>query len=296
VTAERGRAIALIGVGLLLALAAVGPLPPPGGEPGASLTIRLPEVVWGVVVALFGLSVAILLAIQRRRRPAGDPAVPAKARQRLPAWLAATVSALAVISPVALWYLVTRYWANGEGHPIDRAMTAIADFLDFLAHTRKTPTSIPFLDATVGALLVLLAAAVFALMVVVALSDHLIAWRTARAPVPAPSVPEDGSPPPPDLRAEPDARAAVIRAYARFEAALAAVRAPRAPWQTPAEFARAIAARKLPVPPGPAGRLTSLFELARFSDRPLGPDARDAACDSLDEIAAALAEDAARAG
>ena len=27
-------------------------------------------------------------------------------------------------------------------------------------------------------------------------------------------------------------------------------------------------------------RLTALFELARFSDRPLGPDARAAACDA----------------
>jgi len=96
-----------------------------------------------------------------------------------------------------------------------------------------------------------------------------------------------------DLRAEPDARVAIIRAYGRFERALAAARAPRAAWQTPAEFMRTTLAR-LPVPAAPVRRLTALFEVARFSTHPLGAEARDAACDSLDEIGTALEEDAAR--
>ena len=45
---------------------------------------------------------------------------------------------------------------------------------------------------------------------------------------------------------------------------------------------------RLPLPAAPVARLTALFELARFSDRPLGADARDAACDCLDEITSAL--------
>ena len=86
---------------------------------------------------------------------------------------------------------------------------------------------------------------------------------------------------------------AIIRAYGRFERALAAARAPRAAWQTPAEFMRTTLAR-LPVPAAPVRRLTALFEVARFSTHPLGAEARDAACDSLDEIGTALEEDAAR--
>jgi AcrR family transcriptional regulator len=85
----------------------------------------------------------------------------------------------------------------------------------------------------------------------------------------------------------PDARAAIIRAYGRFEHALAAARAPRAPWQTPAEFMRTTLAR-LPVPVPPVERLTALFEIARFSNRPVDAQARDTACDCLDEINAAL--------
>jgi hypothetical protein len=45
---------------------------------------------------------------------------------------------------------------------------------------------------------------------------------------------------------------------------------------------------RLPVPAPPVERLTGLFELARFSDHPVNPAARDAACDCLDEITAAV--------
>jgi hypothetical protein len=51
---------------------------------------------------------------------------------------------------------------------------------------------------------------------------------------------------------------------------------------------------RLPVPGAPVRRLTALFEVARFSTHALGAEARDAACDSLDEIGTALEEDAAR--
>jgi hypothetical protein len=86
----------------------------------------------------------------------------------------------------------------------------------------------------------------------------------------------------------------VILAWSRFEHALAAARAPRAPWQTPAELTRTVLAR-LPLPRTAVERLTALFELARFSQRPLGAEARTAACASLDEITTALDEDATRA-
>jgi hypothetical protein len=52
---------------------------------------------------------------------------------------------------------------------------------------------------------------------------------------------------------------------------------------------------RVPVPAAPVQRLTTLFELARFSDRPLGADARDAACDCLDAITTALDTEAPRA-
>jgi len=287
----QARAIAVIGAGLLLAVAAtVGPLPPTASSRGASLTIRLPDAVWMVVLGLLGLSTVLLFLLQRRRRPTDDLPRRARPRQRVPPWLSALLSVLAMLWPVGLWYLITRYGGAGEVHPIDRAMSAIADLLDFLANSRKPPTSIPFLDAAVGTLLVLFALSVFALMVLVTMADRLARWWGAgRAPAGVPPVPGVLVGPKVDPRAEPDARAAIILAYGRFEGALAAARAPRAPWQTPAEFMRATAARRLPVPARPVERITALFEIARFSDRPVGADARDAACDCLDEIEAALA-------
>ena len=60
----------------------------------------------------------------------------------------------------------------------------------------------------------------------------------------------------------------------------------RKPWHTPMEFMHE-ALPRLPVPRGAVPTLTGLFELARFSHRPLGPRERDRALDALDEIKAA---------
>ena len=131
----------------------------------------------------------------------------------------------------------------------------------------------------------LFALGLFALMVLVALAERLEKWwaRAGRAgDTPAAPTPLAASLD--DPRAEPDPRAAIIRAYGRFERALAAARAPaRAVADAGRVHARPTLAR-LPVPAAPVRRLTALFELARFSDRPLGAEARDAACDSLDAI------------
>ena len=278
----------MIGVGLLLALAAtVGPLPLASGEPGASVTVRLPDAVRTVVVALLALSAILLLAMQRPRRPAEDDPLSSRAYQQRPVW-AAVLSLLPILMLVAAaWYLVWNRAAGEDAHPIERAFTAIAGFLDFLARSRKAPTSVPFFDLTIAALVLVVAVAIFALMVLLTLAERLETWWGGRATGAAAPPLADRFGDRDDLRAEPDPRMAVIRAYGRFEHALANARLPRAPWQTPAEFMRTTLAR-LPVPVLPVERLTALFEIARFSDRPLGADARTAACDCLDEITTAL--------
>ena len=283
---------AVIATGLLLVLAAtVGPLPAPASDPGAKVMIRLPDAVRVVVLGLLALSTIILFSLQRRRRPTEETLAPSPAAQRLPPWAAALVSLLLV---VLAWYLVWRYWSGPDGQPIEKAFAAIAGLLDLLTLPQKPPTSIPSLELAIAALLLLLALAVFAVMVLVAMADRLEKWWTQREGADRPpAVPETLALIQADLRAEPDARVAIIRAYGRFERALAAARAPRAAWQTPAEFMRTTLAR-LPVPAAPVRRLTALFEVARFSTHPLGAEARDAACDSLDEIGTALEEDAAR--
>ena len=282
----------VIATGLLLVLAAtVGPLPAPASDPGAKVMIRLPDAVRVVVLGLLALSTIILFSLQRRRRPTEETLASSPAAQRLPPWAAALVSLPLV---VLAWYLVWRYWSGPDGQPIEKAFAAIAGLLDLLTLPQKPPTSIPSLELAIAALLLLLALAVFAVMVLVAMADRLEKWWTQREGADRPpAVPETLALIQADLRAEPDARVAIIRAYGRFERALAAARAPRAAWQTPAEFMRTTLAR-LPVPAAPVRRLTALFEVARFSTHPLGAEARDAACDSLDEIGTALEEDAAR--
>ena len=284
----RLRASVVIGAGLLLALAAtIGPAPSPGGEPGASLVMRLPDVVRTVVLTLLALSALLLLAVQRPRRPRDAEPLSPRAYQRRSRWAAAFLPLPLVMLVIAAWYLTWNPWSAEDGHPLERALSAIAGLLDLLASARKPPTSVTAFDVTIAGLALLFALGLFALMLLVVLAGPLEKWlagRAAMAAAPRSAEPADC---PGDLRAEPDPRVAVMRAYGRFERALAAAHAPRAPWQTPTEFMRATLA-SLPVPASPVARLTALFELARFSDRPVDADARDAACDCLDAIRHAL--------
>lgn len=280
------RAGVVIGIGLLLVLSATGgPLPPASSEPGASVTVRLPDVVRTVVLALLALSAILLLALQRPRRPTEDEPLASRVYQQRPPW-PLVLSFPLIVLLAAAWYLG---WngAGAEVHPIERALTAIAGLMDFLARSRKAPTSVPFFDFTIATLALLVTVVIFAVMVLVTLGERLEKWWGGRAPSAAMPPGAEEFADLDDLRAESDPRVAIIRAYDRFEHALADVRVPRAPWQTPAEFMRTTLAR-LPVPVPPVERLTALFEVARFSDRLLGAEAREAACDCLEEITTAL--------
>jgi hypothetical protein len=90
-----------------------------------------------------------------------------------------------------------------------------------------------------------------------------------------------------DLRGVSDARVAIIKIYGNFERALAAAELPRQPSQTPMEFMRAVLG-KLPVPIPAVRNLTDVFEVARFSQHPVGVKERDRAWLSLIEIRTAL--------
>src|SRR5690348_6364734 len=271
------RAGLLIAIGLVLALAAaLVRAPSTSTAPGASLVVNLPDPVRVLVLALLVASTVLLLTLQRpRRRAPGEPAGAREYRARSP-W-----TAVLSITPLVVLLVITGYlaWSHGPGEedrPIERAMTAIAGLLDFLARTRKAPTTMALFDVTIAALALSLALGVFLLMVLVTFADRLQRWWTP-APdgtAPATTGPEERLV---DPRAEPDARRAVIAAYRHFERAAASAAAPRAAWQTPGEFRRTIVAR-WPAVTSPVERLTTLFEVARYSDRPLDGEARDAAC------------------
>lgn len=280
---------AVIVIGLLLALAATsGPPPSPAGDPGASLTVRLPGTVQTTVLALFALSAVILLALQRVRRPTEDEPLPSRVHQRRSVWAAVFLSMPLLVLLAVVWYLVWHRSSGGEDDPLKRAVTAIAELLALLRSSGKPSTSIPIFDLTIAAIMVLSGLALVTLLILVALADPLAKWWAGRAAAGVtPRLADDAADGPDDLRTLADPRVAIIRAYGRFERALARAGTPRTPWQTPAEFMRTTVAR-LPAAILPVTRLTRLLEVARFSDRPLGIEARDNACDCLDAIRAAL--------
>ena len=252
--------------------------------------LRLPDAVWMIVVGLFGLSLLLFLSLQRPRRRTEDETELGRApgRARRPSALLASLPILLLL--IAFIYLAWTRWAPGEGHPLDAPLAAIAGLLELLAQARKPPTSVAAFDYAVAGLALLLALATFALMVLVVLAERVVRWWDGPAARrrPAPPLHAAVAESLDDLRAEPDARAAIIRAYRRFELALSAARVPRA---AVADAGGVHAGRARPgvrCRRRPCERLTALFELARFSERPLGADARAAACDCLDEVKTAL--------
>jgi hypothetical protein len=86
-----------------------------------------------------------------------------------------------------------------------------------------------------------------------------------------------------DLRADPDLRRAIVAAYARMEATLAAAGLPRHPAEAPLEYVER-ALLTLDTSAGAVRRLTDLFEWARFSQHEPEPWMRDDAVDALSAV------------
>lgn len=86
-----------------------------------------------------------------------------------------------------------------------------------------------------------------------------------------------------DLRAEPDARKAVIAAYARMERSLAWFGVPRKPFEAPLEYlARALV--DLEASAESISRLTHLFAQAKFSAHEIGGDLKQDAIGALETL------------
>ena len=284
----------LLAAGLVIGLAALVRMsgPAPAGPDDITGIIRLPEPVTGSIAALFTLAALVfLLALVRRLRSArsgeGEDAVGPEAA-RLPPWLRALNQILSLVYFLVLVYLLWRgaiplvgVLSQGFGGGSGSAP----------AFPAEAPVGAPpLITWTFGILAVVAGAGALALALWVAFADRLAEWwhgETEDPPLPplAAAVEESLE----DLRAEPDARRAIIRCYARFERVAASSGLERKPWLTPMEFMREALAR-LPVPRGALPTLTSLFELARFSHRSLGPSERDRALDALDVLKAAIEE------
>jgi hypothetical protein len=286
-------ALPLVAVSLVLTLAALLRMEDPVSGEQISGVIRLPPaMIWAIMTLFAAAAVVMALDIARRMRSRSqnedDDVLGARAAPPKQPWLQALAQFAALVNVVVLAYLLWTNTAFRElmalGHGAGGAGGVSAD---------AAPDA-PFLFTWVfGALA--LAAGVTALAFAVWLTsgDRLAAWwqrrgeSAAEAPPPALVQAVDDSRE--DLRTEGDARRAIIRCYARFERAAAEVGIQRRPWQTPMEFMREVLSH-LPGPAGAVRALTALFELARFSARPLGTPERDQALEALDRIGSALDE------
>lgn len=95
-----------------------------------------------------------------------------------------------------------------------------------------------------------------------------------------------------DLHAETDPRRAVIGAYARMERSLAAAGVPRSAAEAPEEYLARVL-EEAAVSRRAAGRLTALFERARFSEHEIGTETKDEAIAALEQVRDELAADEA---
>jgi Domain of unknown function (DUF4129) len=86
-----------------------------------------------------------------------------------------------------------------------------------------------------------------------------------------------------DLRAEPDPRVAVVRAYARMEATLERFGVPRHEAEAPFEYVGRVLV-ELEVGAAPVRRLAELFEEARFSRHEIGDGSKERAIGALESI------------
>jgi Domain of unknown function (DUF4129) len=292
--------LAAIGLALALAAARMPPEPTALGNVAKKFIIDLPEWLTVVVLAALGAAASLLLALivprPRRRRKRDDDVLeqyhePLKMTvgDYVFVWLLALVPF--ALSGAMFWFAYTHIW----GRPVVSMTSSIAP---------PTPQIVPApppsfqqpehlvvhsvtASAILGTLAILTAVAALGLMLWLYFGDRILQPQgPPRRGVSATlgTAIDDSLD---DLRFMRDPREAIIKCYARFERALASVEFPRAPWQTPVEFMRAILQRRH-LPHDAVSQLTGLFEIARFSRHALHAAERDAAWRSLVAIKSAL--------
>jgi len=287
--APRGAAV-VVGVGLVLAVAALLQSRSPGAPaPSVRLTFTVPEALIVASALTFVLAgLVIIVAARGRRNPEDEEPEPVRSRVPLPWWAHALVQ-MAVLLPFVATVVVL--WADG-GRVAGRLLAFGRAWFDPSAAAVAAPdtpvVALPWLGWTLGLMGLGVALATLAIALLLLFAERLLRWWAARQAVTEEeelmaAVGDSLD----DLADEADPRLAIIRCYRRFEHAAARAQVRRDPWQTAAEFMRD-AQQRLPLPPHAVERLTSLFEIARFSDHPVRTADRDAARTCLEQIRAAL--------
>ena len=268
---------------------------------------------WGLLPAWVAVVLVGLVAVGSLRGPLGSgrgrPSYPADLIDSLLLLLFLAIVAGAVLAVVSLWpgrnLARARRRAGGNWNLIlpMAAILLLWLFRDLLglgagdrdldptttipgASTLEVPDPPP--DSGVVPLIVAGVALLAMIGIVVA---QLVADRRRRRPprTPAERLVELLDDTLEDLEREPDPRRAVIGAWARMEAGLAAAGLPRHPSEAPFEYAARVLETAF-ARPGSVHRLTGLFERAKFSHHAIGQADRDQAIAALRAVRQELAE------
>lgn len=276
--------LALIGVvGVLLAVvawAATGVRT--GGASGSARTMSsgVSGTLTAVVAAAWGAGVVVLIVMVRRlRRRLAEDAEGLEPRPPVPWWV--TMVAWLIVAAVFLMLLVTFRNGQDQQPPTPAPTAAPGDLTGDTPEDQRRPSAWVIVGFAAGA------AAAAAALAFAARRQAPI--EEDREPLPdllrhVVGVVDDSIS---DIERDPDPRRAIIRAYARMEAVLARGGIPRRPSETPLEYIDG-ALRTLAIPAAPARSLTDLFEIARFSDRPIDVSMKRRAIDCLLDIRSAL--------
>jgi cytochrome b561 len=254
-----------------------------GGASGSARTMSsgMSGTLTSVVAAAWGAGVVVLIVMVRRlrRRLAEEAEGLEPPPPPVPWWV--TMVAWLIVAAVFLMVLVTfRNGQDREPRPTPAPTAAPGDLTGGTPDQRR-PSAWVIVGFVAGA------AAAAAALAFAARRQAPI--EEDREPLPdllrhvVGVVDESIS----DIERDPDPRRAIIRAYARMEAVLARGGIPRRPSETPLEYIDG-ALRTLAIPAGPARSLTDLFEIARFSDRPIDISMKRRAIDCLLDIRSAL--------
>ncbi len=286
-----GKAI-VAGAGLLLALTALlAASRAPEDTTSFRLHVEVPDLLLLASGAAFALAVAIVIgiALSRDRRHREAEVEREEEPSKLPWWLQVFLRVLPLLPLLATLVVFSFGWQYVESSLLAWSRLMMFAGSDAGAPAAEIPVvSLPWLGWLVGLLALLAGLATLAVAVLLLFAERIARWwerrtrsETAEPLSEAVQVGLD------DLASEPDARAAIIKCYRRFERVAARARVPKAPWQTPEEFMRETL-RRLVLPHRAVDRLTRLFELARFSRHALGSPERDTARACLEDIRSAL--------
>jgi hypothetical protein len=295
----------LTGIGTLLAIASA--LAPQQRTPLGALAARivLPLPAWVVVAVVVSLSLVSLIFIaialprvRRQRKKSEEEYEIHHEPWTVPPWLVVVLILIAfapagVLGTAVLWSERHEPYIAQTSGGLAAPHAPVVPFVMSSQSEPKVPVK-PVSEVTSGlfgtiALLIGFGSLVFVLWLLFA--DRWMRRMPADFDHPGEQLTAAVDKSLADLRREPDARVAITKIYRNFERVLAGVAVPRPPWQTPTEFMRSALA-KLPLPAGPVGGLTRLFEIARFSRHPVGEAERETAWRVLIEIRAKLEEEA----